>query len=97
MIAHGDAPPLAEFLEDFEGVTRGQACGSGIVSVQVKAGHRTVSTRRVRLRGDCTFRSDVAFRSRRRLGHGRLKFTARFFGNRVVTAARAKARFARVR
>jgi|tagenome__1003787_1003787.scaffolds.fasta_scaffold20953432_3 predicted esterase len=78
-------------------VTRGQACGSGVISVQVKAGRRTVSTRRTRVRADCTFRSDVAFRRRARLGRHRLKFTVRFFGNRVLTGARAKARFARIR
>jgi hypothetical protein len=66
------------------GVAAGEACGSGIVSVQVKAGRRTVSTRRTGLRRDCTFRATVTFRRPRRT----LTFTARFFGNRVVTGLR---------
>jgi hypothetical protein len=69
------------------GATPREVCGSGVVSVQVKAGRRTISTRRARLRADCTFRSAVTFRSRRRLGRRRLTFEVRFFGNRALTGA----------
>jgi hypothetical protein len=68
------------------GIAAAEACGSGIVSVQVKAGRRTVSTRRTKLRNTCTFSSAVRFRSPAR----RLTFTVRFFGNRVVTGLVAK-------
>ena len=71
-------------------------CGMGRVSVQVKAGGRTVSTRRVGLRANCTYRSTVTFRARGRLGRsGRLKFTARFLGNDRVRPKTARATFAR--
>jgi hypothetical protein len=69
-------------------VTPREVCGSGVVSVQVKAGRRTVSTRRTRLRPDCRFRSAVTFRSARRLGRRRLTFEVRFFGNRALTGAK---------
>jgi hypothetical protein len=57
--------------------------------VQVKRGRTTISTRRTRLAAACTFRSSVTFRRR---PHGRLRFTARFFGNRAVYSAIARAR-----
>jgi predicted esterase len=79
------------------GVANGEACGSGVVSVQVKSGRRTVSTRRTRLRADCTFASAVAFRASRRLGRGPLAFTVRFFGNRIVTGLTAGPRRVRLR
>ncbi|MDP9385203.1 MAG: tannase/feruloyl esterase family alpha/beta hydrolase [Actinomycetota bacterium] len=79
-----------------QGTSRAQGC-RGLVTVQVKAGRRTVSTRRARLRPDCTFRSSVSFAALRRLGRGRLKFTARFQGNGALTAARARSRSARAR
>ena len=79
------------------GTARAEACGSGVVSVQVKTGRRTISTRRTRLRPDCTFRATVTFRAARRLGRGPLRFTARFFGNRVVTGLTATPRRVRLR
>lgn len=64
------------------GVTRRQACRSGVVAVHVKARRSTISARRVRLRGDCSFRSSVTFGALRRLlGAGRLVVTVRFAGN----------------
>jgi hypothetical protein len=75
------------------GVTASQACGSGVVAVQVKAGRRTISTRRSKVAADCSFATSVTFRHRR----GRLKFTARFYGNRALLSAIAKPRFARAR
>ena len=80
------------------GVTAGQACTAGQVSVQVKAGRRTLSTRRTNLRRDCTYTSSVSFASRRRFGSARsLRFRARFLGNNVLKAARATSRTGRVR
>jgi hypothetical protein len=71
------------------GLTRAQACGSGVVAVQVKRGRTTISTRRTRLTAACTFRSSVTFKRRPR---GRVKVIARFFGNRAVYSALARAR-----
>lgn len=78
-------------------VTPSQACGEGIVSVQVKRGTATtVSTRRVTLRRDCTYATSVTFGNRSRLGRsGRLKVTARFLGNKVLKARSARSRFVR--
>ena len=73
-------------------------CGEGVVSVQVKAGTRTVSTRRVEIRSSCTYSSTVTFRDRSRLRTARsLRFLARFTGNGVVAAARARTRTGRLR
>jgi hypothetical protein len=80
------------------GVLPSQACTAGQVSVQVKAGSRTLSTRRASLRGDCTYGSSVSFSRRSRFGRARsLRFTARFLGNTVLKAARASSRTGRVR
>jgi hypothetical protein len=73
------------------GVSRTAAC-AGLVTVQVKAGRNTVSTRRARVSADCRFRSTVAFTARRRLGgHRRLRFFVRFSGNAVLARRSAKA------
>lgn len=73
------------------GVTAAQGCRTGTVSVQVKRGTRTISTRRVRLTRRCTFTSAVTFRDRRRLGDGRLRVTVRFLGNAVLRERTAAA------
>jgi len=65
-----------------DGVTG--ACGRGTVVVQAKAARRTVSTRRVRLRADCSFASSVRFRRRVRRA---LTFYVTFGGNDVLTPA----------
>ncbi len=78
------------------GVRSSDGCGEGIVSVQVKVGSRTVSSRRVGLRNDCSYRSTVSFTSRQRLGRsGRLKFTSRFLGNKVLTLLSASWKYAK--
>lgn len=59
------------------------AC-NGRVSVTVKTGGNTISTRRVRLSRACTYRSRVTFRVPRRLVRRRLTVTARFGGNAIV-------------
>jgi len=80
------------------GVTVAQGCASGVVSVQVKAGSRTISTRRANLRRDCTYALSVAFANRRRFGSARsLRFTASFGGNPLLKAARAASRSGRIR
>ena len=77
-------------------VTRTQGCGAGTVSVQIKAGSRTISTRRSTLRGDCSYRSTVSFAVRSRLGStGRLKVTVRFLGNDVLKPRTAASRMVR--
>jgi hypothetical protein len=78
------------------GMSASDGC-RGRVSVQVRAGRRTVSTRRASVRADCTFRSSLVLRAPRRLGRGRLAFTVRFLGNASLTAYRAKARRVRAR
>jgi hypothetical protein len=75
------------------GVTRPQACGSGVVSVQIKRGRSTVSTRRVLLARDCRYSSSVRFGDRQRIGSiGRLRVTARFLGNARLGRATAPTR-----
>ena len=79
-------------------VTALAGCGDGVVSIQVKAGGRTISNRRARLRKDCTFGSNVTFGSRKRFGRTRaLRFTIRFTGNEVLKRSLAVARNVRTR
>ena len=78
------------------GVTPGQGC-RGTVTVQIKAGRKTVSTRRVRLRSNCTYRSRVTFRIRQRLRPRTLRRTVRFGGNAVMAARSAPRQTLRIR
>ncbi len=79
-------------------VTPAQGCRAGIVSVQVKAGSRTISTRRATLTSTCTYRSTVVLRDRSRFrGATALKFTARFQGTTVVERRTASVKTARVK
>jgi hypothetical protein len=79
-------------------VSQAQACGEGQVSIQIKAGAKTISTRRAELSRTCTFSSTVTFRDRRRFTRaGRLRFTIRFTGNEVLTRTAAVARNVRTR
>lgn len=71
-------------------------CRGGVVTVQVKAGKNTISTRRAGLRRDCTYRLSVTFRARRRLGRGHLRFTPRFSGNAALLAVRGRSATGRV-
>jgi len=61
------------------GITRAAGC-RGQVQVRVKAGTRTVSTRRVTLRRDCTFSSSVSVLNRR-IGRRTIQVLATFLGN----------------
>ena len=65
------------------GVTRAQGC-KGRVSIQVKRGSKTISSRRVALGKKCGFSSRVVFYDRRRVGNGTLRFVVRFLGNSVL-------------
>ena len=70
------------------GMTPAVGCNGGRVQVQIKSGGRTVSTRRVALRRNCTFRSSANI-SRRRLGRRNLVVSAQFLGNEALSARRA--------
>jgi hypothetical protein len=79
------------------GIARSAGC-KGRVSVQVKRGGTTISTRRVFVSRSCAYRLSISFASARRFARAaRLRFTARFAGNALVLPATAPARFARVR
>ncbi|MDP9385482.1 MAG: Ig-like domain-containing protein [Actinomycetota bacterium] len=79
-------------------VSGAAGCDKGVVTVRVKAGRKTISTRRATLRSDCTFASTVSFRNRGRFTRsGRLRFLARFTGNDVLTARSARSRTVRTR
>ena len=56
----------------------------GLVTVQIKAGKKTVSTRRAKVTRTCRYRSRVTFTLARRLNPDDLRITARFSGNKVV-------------
>jgi outer membrane protein assembly factor BamB len=80
------------------GIKRGQGCGGGAVSVQIKAARKTISTRRARLSRTCTYRSRVTFRSRNRFPKsGRLTVRVRFLGTAVLAPRRAKTATLRTR
>jgi hypothetical protein len=66
------------------GITAAEGC-TGRVSIQIKRGSTTVSTRTRTIRPDCSWASSVSFISRSRLGRtGRLNVGVRFFGNDVL-------------
>ena len=77
------------------GMRRSDAC-AGKVAVRYTAGRRAISTRRVRLREDCTFARRVSFGSRSRLRAGRLRVEVRFLGNAVLLPMSAPKRYVRV-
>lgn len=71
------------------GIAAKAAC-VGRVTVVVKAGKTTISRRTTKLRSNCTYRTKVRFRDRRRFGTAKaLRFTARFQGNKVLRARQA--------
>ena len=64
------------------GLTAAQACDFGLMTIVVKAGSRTISTRIVELNRDCSFRSSAVFRGRSRFRRAkRLDVIATFNGN----------------
>ena len=79
------------------GITASRACAGGRVSVVVKAGRNTISTRRARVRSDCSFGSRVSFAGARRFGrHHRLGVTVRFLGSQRLRRVTAQPRHVRV-
>lgn len=73
------------------GVNRSQGC-RGRVSVQVKAGRKTISTRRTSVRRTCTYTSRVTFKNNKRFTKsGVLTVRARFLGNDVLRRKSARA------
>jgi hypothetical protein len=79
-------------------VTPALGCAGATVSLTVKAGTRTLSTRRVALRSDCTYRVTFTFGDRSRFrGRSGLTVRARFSGNQVLVARSSPTRTVRVR
>ena len=71
------------------GVTQAQGCTGGIVSVRVRRGAGTVSTRRTNLRRNCTYSTTVTGRA------GRLRVRAQFLGNDVLASRTSSTRTVR--
>jgi hypothetical protein len=77
-------------------VTPQVGCAGGTVTVTTKAGTRTLSSRRVALKADCTYSVTLSLRSG--IGKARsLRVTAAFSGNQVLAAAAAAAKTVRVK
>ncbi len=73
-------------------------CSTGTFSVSVKAGSKTISTRRVNIKKDCSYSSTVRFTSKSRFGKAKsLKFVARFSGNAALKVASSKSTTGRVK
>jgi Ca2+-binding RTX toxin-like protein len=76
------------------GVRKADGC-AGKVQIRFKAASKTISTRRVNLRRNCTFSRSVTFGIKSRLKPGRLKVEVRFLGNAVLLPKSARVRFVR--
>jgi hypothetical protein len=76
-------------------VAAAQGCLGGQVSVTFRSGKKTISTRRVGLQKNCTYKSVVSFRIPSRLHPKTLEVRVRFLGN--TTAGSRSAKVARVR
>jgi hypothetical protein len=73
-----------------KGVTKSNGC-SGIVSVQIKRGTLTLSTRLTEVSKSCKYSSTVTFSAQKRLlASGKLKVRVRFHGNKALTSHTAK-------
>jgi hypothetical protein len=78
------------------GTNRSQAC-SGRVSIVVKRGRKTISSRAATVGSDCTFAQKVRF-DRKRVGSARsLRWVVTYQGNGMLLPQKAKARTVRVR
>jgi Ca2+-binding RTX toxin-like protein len=75
-------------------VARTQGCSQGQVTISVKAGKKTVATRRTTLSRVCEYKLRVTFSHR---PGNTLKFSARFAGNDVMAAKSAVSRTGRTR
>lgn len=67
----------------------GVASCRGTVGIRIAAGARTVAARLAPVRRDCSYATRVTFA--RRLGAGRLRASARFYGTQALAPARAPA------
>lgn len=78
-------------------VSRAAGC-KGRVTVRIKRGTRTISTRRVSINSACRYRLRISYADRRRLGRSAaLRLQARFGGNTVLKPRSAKTVVARIR
>ena len=67
------------------GVTRRQGCRGGTMLAQTKSrAGKTFSSRKVKIRTNCSWGLTLTFRSKARLGNGRLKARVVFSGNAVM-------------
>jgi Ca2+-binding RTX toxin-like protein len=66
------------------GVTAAQGCTGGHVSIQFRAGKKTISSRRVATSKSCTYSSSVKFRIPSRLHPRSLTVLVRFLGSTVL-------------
>ena len=71
------------------GVTAALGC-KGKVTIQIKAGKKTVSTRRANVKKNCTFSKKVTFTVPARLNPSKLNVFVRFGGNAVLSAKSRK-------
>lgn len=80
------------------GVKRSACRAGGRVTVQIKAGRNTISTRRAKLNRTCRYSVRVTFRSAKRFGkRKRLTVVTKWSGNRTLAAKPAKRFRVRVR
>ena len=72
------------------GMSPAQGC-KGVITVQIKRGKKTISTRRVDVKPNCTYSVAATFAVKSRVPRrGTLRIRARFNGNNVLLPARAK-------
>jgi len=74
------------------GVSRQTACDGGHVTVTVKAGAKTVTTRRVPTDLRCRYTTRLSFKNARRLGNGRLTVVVKFLGSDRLRALQGPVR-----
>ena len=70
------------------------ACEQGRIAVVVKTGRRTISTRVVDVKSDCTYRSNVTFKRKLRSS---VRAKSYFFGSRGLVGRAAKSKSASVK
>jgi hypothetical protein len=83
----------AAYVFHARGALRGAGACSGRVRIKVKAGGRTIATRRAKLRRNCRYRARVRFAG---APASRLRVTARFPGNRTTRARSSRGRTVRL-
>lgn len=67
------------------GIARENGCTKvSVVAVTIKHGSKTVSNRRVKLKGNCTYSSKVTLKKSKSLGGGGLTVKVRFGGNALL-------------